>query len=322
MRSKLPYKTKQFFFVAIKLAIVVGAIYFIYNKLTTNELLDYNSFVSALRNNGIFSINNMLILFCLSLGNFLLESLKWKQLVSFVSEISLNDALRHTLAGLTASQITPQRLGDYGAKILYFKSKLRPKIALLNLVGHLAQLLVTLMVGVVGLGFLIYNYQLDVNYYRILKFLVIFTSLLTITVFGLSRTRIRFKGYSVKTVWTFLKSLPVSLNLKCFAISMLRYALFSFQYYFLLHIFGIEIEYLVAMAFIASMYLIASLIPVINVFDVIIRGSVAVYLFSLLNIDPLTILCITTIMWLLNVVVPSLLGSYVVLNYKLPIAKT
>ena len=38
MIYSLPYKTKQFFFVLIKLSIVVGAFYFIYQKLANNEI--------------------------------------------------------------------------------------------------------------------------------------------------------------------------------------------------------------------------------------------------------------------------------------------
>jgi hypothetical protein len=49
---------------------------------------------------------------------------------------------------------------------------------------------------------------------------------------------------------------------------------------------------------------------------VIIRGSVAVYLFSFVDVNELTILAVVTIMWLLNFVLPSIFGSYYVLNFR------
>lgn len=321
MRVKLPYKTKQFFFVAIKLAIVLGAIYFIYERLAKSEIIQSGSFLSSLKDNEIFSFDNLLILAFLSFINLFLESLKWQQLVTNISSISLSNAIKQTFVGLTASQITPQRIGDYGAKILYFKPNLRAKVAVLNFISHSAQMIITIVFGLVGLLFLIYNYDLNINYYRILKVLVIFTTLFAVTIFGLGNRRIRFKGYSLKSVWSQLASLPTQLKMSCIGLSLLRYLIFSFQYYFLLLIFGVEIDYLFAMTFITSMYLIASIIPVMNIFDVIIKGSVAVFLFSFISIDELTILSITTIMWFLNVVLPSLFGSYCLLNYKLPLAE-
>jgi len=64
------------------------------------------------------------------------------------------------------------------------------------------------------------------------------------------------------------------------------------------------------------MYLLVSIIPSIFIFDVIIKGSVAVYLFSFVGANELTILVIVTIMWLLNFVMPSIFGSYHVLNFS------
>ena len=72
------------------------------------------------------------------------------------------------------------------------------------------------------------------------------------------------------------------------------------------------------MIVITSMYLLASIIPSIFIFDVVIKGSVAVYLFSIVGVNELTVLCIVTLMWLLNFVTPSVFGSYYVLNFNLP----
>jgi len=66
------------------------------------------------------------------------------------------------------------------------------------------------------------------------------------------------------------------------------------------------------------MYLIASIIPTIFIFDVVIKGSVALYLFSLADVNEVVVLAAITLMWLLNFVIPSLFGSYYVLTFTLP----
>jgi len=83
----------------------------------------------------------------------------------------------------------------------------------------------------------------------------------------------------------------------------------------LLLIFGTELSYYEAMIIITSMYLFVSMIPTIFVFDVVVKGGVALYLFNFVGVDNLTILSITMLMWLLNFVLPSVIGSYYVLNF-------
>ena len=63
------------------------------------------------------------------------------------------------------------------------------------------------------------------------------------------------------------------------------------------------------------MYLITSLIPMLFIFDVVVKSSVAVWLFGYLNLSELSILSVVSLMWILNFVLPSIVGSYFVLNF-------
>jgi hypothetical protein len=83
-------------------------------------------------------------------------------------------------------------------------------------------------------------------------------------------------------------------------------------------LFGVAVEYNKAMVVITSMYFLASIVPSVAIFDVVIKGSIAVFLFGFVEVNELTILTIITLMWLLNFMIPSLFGSYFVLNFKLP----
>ena len=133
MHYDVPYKTKQFFFVLIKLSIVVCAFYFIYAKLSKNEHLEFGEFIVFLNENDTFSPKNITFLLILSTSNWFFEILKWQNLVKTIQQISFRNALEQSLGGLTASLITPNRIGDYGAKAVYYSKPLRTKIVLLNL---------------------------------------------------------------------------------------------------------------------------------------------------------------------------------------------
>lgn len=317
MLYSLPYKTKQFFFVLIKLSIVVGASYFIYQKLMKNPDLDFNRFIQFTSQNAIFSPKNLIFLLLLSIFNWFLEILKWRGLVSVVTKISFKNALEQSLGALTASLFTPNRIGEYGAKAAYYTSQQRRKIMLANLLSNMLQMGVTVILGIIGFSIYINNYDVDINYYKIGRFLIIILTVAFLAIFGVTQNRFNIKGFSLERIKAFVLDFPKSKLISGLVFSLLRYLIFSFQFYLVLHIFKVDISYLEAMSVITSMYLIASIIPSIFIFDAVIKGSIAVYLFSFLGINELIILCTITLMWLLNFVLPSIFGGFYVLNFKL-----
>jgi hypothetical protein len=51
------------------------------------------------------------------------------------------------------------------------------------------------------------------------------------------------------------------------------------------------------------------------IFDWLVKGSVAVSLFGFFGVDELVILSITSLMWMLNFALPSLVGMIFVLTF-------
>lgn len=321
MLYNVPYKTKQFFFVLIKLSIVVGAFYFIYSKLIENEQLRISEFLAFLKENKTFSVKNIIFLVLLSVFNWFLEILKWKTLVKTIKKISFKEALEQSLGGLTASLITPNRIGDYGAKAIYYSKPYRKRIVLLNLLGNISQMTMTTIFGIIGLVVFINRYQIEVDYFKLTKFVTLIILIGAFAFFGVKQNKFNIKGFSLHKVVEFIKEMPLQVHLFNLSSALIRYLIFSFQFYYLLTIFGVEVGYFKAMVVITSMYLLASIIPSITIFDVVVKGSVAVFLFGFVQVNELTILSITTIMWLLNFAIPSVFGSYFVLNFKLTTTK-
>lgn len=322
MHYDVPYKTKQFFFALIKLGIVIGAFYFIYSKLTENKNLQFNDFITFLKENDTFSLKNIAFLLILSSFNWFFEILKWQYLVKTIKQISFTNALEQSLGGLTASLITPNRIGDYGAKALYYVKSYRTKIILLNLLGNLAQMSITSSIGVFGLIIFVNRYEIEVDYYKLIIFGFILLIISLFTIAGVKQNRFKIKGFSLKRILSFIKNLGIKTQLINLSLSLIRYLIFSFQLYYLLTMFGVDIYYTKAMVVITSMYFLASITPSISIFDVVIKGSIAVFLFGYVDINELTVLSSITLMWLLNFVIPSIFGSYFVFNFKRPHNKT
>lgn len=311
------HKYKRFIFLLIKLAIVIGAFYFIFQQLSNNELLS----VSQLKQQFfvLFSKNSWLLLLLLLFtdANWLLEIFKWKTLASNEKEITFFEAYEQCFASLTASLITPNRIGEYGAKAIYFEKKHRKKVMVLNLIGNLSQLAVTVFFGIFGMLFLSFYFEVEMFSFNAPRFYLILSILLLLFLIG------KYLGITKKlTALTFKilnysKELPLKIKIKTLAYSLFRYLVFSHQFYFLLRIFNVEADYFMLMSLIFSTYFIASVIPGLAIFDWVIKGSVAVVVFGLIDANPLTVVTITTFMWLLNFSVPALLGSIFVLNFKM-----
>lgn len=302
----------------MKLGIVVGAFCFIYFKITGNVHLHGNDFEAFIKETLVFSPKNLLILGVLSGLNWLFEILKWQQLVKTIKAIPFRLALEQSLASLTASLITPNRIGDYGAKALYFEKGTRTKIVLLNLLGHGAQMATTITLGLIGWILFVNRYSIKVDYFQPVVWVGFLILVGLMVIIGLKHIPFNIKGFALPSVFGFIKSISLKTHGINGLLSIIRYAVFSFQFYFLLRIFDVSMGYTDAMVIISSMYLLASILPTLSILDVVVKGSVAVFLFGFAQINELTVLTVTAVMWLLNFVIPSIVGSYYVLRFKLP----
>ena len=302
------HKYKAFLILLLKLTLVFGAFYFIYQKLVTNQLLTVeqlkNEFSTLFLNNGWLLI--LLLLF--TDVNWLLEIVKWKTLVSIEKKITFFEAFEQSFASLTASIITPNRIGEYGAKALFFESQKRKNILGLNLIGNLSQLAVTVFFGCIGIGYFLINHSVEIPKINGLNSLFLVLLLLILIYFR--------KKIKLIKVRLFLNKISKKTYITVLILAVLRYLVFSHQFYFFLILLNIEINYFTALPLIFSMYFIASVLPSLTIFDWAIKGSIAIFLFSFVNINELTIVTITTLMYVLNFAIPALLGSIFVLNFK------
>lgn len=315
MLINLSYKSKQLFFVLIKLSIIGGAFFVIIQKLTLNQQLSFSDFWSILVQNQIFSTQIIVLLILLSGFNWFMEIKKWKMLVSKVSDLSFRLALQQCLAALTVSIITPNKIGDYGAKALFYPNHLRGKILLLNLIGNTWQMAATSIFGLFGIVLLITQFSYQPFKYEPWHYLIPigFFALIMLT-YRLKNYRI--KGVSISEIVKFIQNYSLKGHLKIATLSITRYLVFSFQLYFLLNLCGADLSYLNAMAGISAMYLLASVVPVFQLFDAAVKGGIAMVIFGLFNVPAIVVLSAVTCMWFLNVVIPAMFGSVYLFNLK------
>jgi len=306
----IPDKIKQFLVLLVKLLVVGGAFYFIYNQLANNDKLDWQKFLILFHKNQ--SVLGIAFILILSILNRLFEILKWQNLVSFLKPISLAEATKQVLAALTAGLFTPNGVGEYAGKALYFDKKDAKKIVFLNLICNGIQMILTVIFGVFGL--LYFNAQHNVITSKTVAILFGICLLLVGILFFTKKVSV--KGYSIEKLVHKINEIPKSIHQKNIVLAILRYLVFSHQYYFLFLAFDVDLPYLILMSAISSVYFLASSLPTFQFLDFAVKGSVAVYFFGIIGVNEWVVIFISTLMWFLNVVLPVLLGSYYVLNFK------
>lgn len=306
----IPHKAKQFLVLLIKLLVVGGAFYFIYDKLANDDKLDWFRFITLLKEKQ--SIGSIALILLLTFLNRFLEILKWQNLVEVIRKNNLAEASRQVLGALTAGLFTPNGIGEYAGKALFFDKSQTKKIVFLNLICNGIQMILTIVFGILGLLYFNANFKIITTETVGILFGIL------ILVFGILffLKRINIKGYSIEKLIHKINAIPKRIHQKNILLAVGRYLVFSHQYYFLFLIFDVEIPYLMLMAAITSVYFLASSLPTFQFLDFAVKGSVAVYFFGLLGVNEWIVLFISTLMWFLNVVIPVVIGSYFVLNFK------
>ena len=260
--------------------------------------------------------------------NWGLEARKWQVLLKPVETIRFFNAFKAVLAGLAFSMNTPNRMGEYGGRVLYVHEGHRWKAFSLTIIGSFSQLIVTLAIGAGGLLFLLTNktttagiaeYQLWI---RVLLYgIVVVTIVLSLLYFRLSDI-IKWvdKIPAVRPILqhiTVIEDLHVTILLRTICLSFFRYIIFVFQYILLLQLFAVEAGVWHSFWLISVLYLILAIIPTIALAEAGIRGQVSLLLFMLVSTNKFGIVGAATAIWFINLVIPALAGSLLFLSLKI-----
>ena len=311
----LSYKSKQYLLGTLKVLILAWAFWYLYTKISEVSAQQWSYVKNTIKETTNASLYCFFFM-ALAFVNWGLEIFKWKTLASHIIPISMLIATKESLASFTISIITPNRIGEYGAKAMYYQSNKRKKVLVLNLFGNLSQLATTLFFGSVGLAYLAATQHIQFIKGNI--YLGIFVILASIFLGYILQKKTWFvQGLSLQKIWEFITTVSVPRKVTVFSLAFLRYLIFSAAFYYILSFFeGTSLPLIETMAFIFSMYLIISLMPTLAVLDVAVKGSVAIWLFALIGISEISVLCTVLVMWVINTMFPAIIGGFFIANFK------
>lgn len=313
---KIPKKYQLSLQFMVKLSIVIGAFYFIYQKIVVNDKLPYTVLIQSIKRHILTNYFNLFLLILFSFLNWFFDIIKWKSLVATIQKISLKQAASQSLAAHTAALLTPNRIGEYGVKAMYFKKNLRKKVILLNLTHHFLQMTVTTIFGIIGLCYVLENNDINIPIFSIRKTSYFISIIFAFLLLGKIIIHKKIRNFYWLKIVNFIKNMPLKIIGLSFLFSVIKYLIFVHQFIYLLHLFDVETTYSKTLFLLFAFYFIASIIPSLPIFDWLVKGSIAIMILELISIDDAVIIVITTIMWLLNFALPAIIGGYSILKYE------
>ncbi|MEM6344972.1 MAG: lysylphosphatidylglycerol synthase transmembrane domain-containing protein [Bacteroidota bacterium] len=310
-----------------QLLITIGVLGFVYHRLSQEDWQDWSTRLP----NTLWQQAFLLLTIALIPANLGLETRKWQVLVrTYYPQISFLQLFRAVLAGMATGIFTPNRIGEYAGRVMSLPQGFRLEAGTHTLVNRLLQMLATLLVGTLSWLGLWYvegaqfstligideRFALGIGAVLSLCVMLYFWILLRpqwlLQLVRLHRWELPF----VQRIYQALIGLETKQIVKALGLAILRYAVFTTQYILLLYAFGYEGSLLLILGLIGLCFLIKSLLPSIALTELGVRESVALWLMGAFSVAAFTIVGSTFILYICNLILPSLLGLYFVYRIR------
>jgi hypothetical protein len=263
------------------------------------------------------------IIFLLTPINWAFEAWKWRKLASKVEKISFVEAYKGVLIGLAFSTATPMMIGDYAGKILMLKTDKRLQSIGAILLGNSLQMYVSLLFGTISYLFFV----IWANPKPLFLHIFIIILLMTCLIFGfflslnlpnlkefLSRNK--FFEYLRKYLGVLENYTLLELK-KLFIIAISRYVIFSIQFILMLKVFQVNVPIYVLLVGVGIIFLTKTLISILNALgDLSIRELTSIYYFGFFGANFIAVSSATFMIWLVNILLPIIIGSVFILQLK------
>ena len=288
---------------SIGLILFVVCLVAIYNKVAHNENLNQYSADIKIQFAKV-TFFEWAVLLLLFLGNYLMEAIKWQNLLASWSPISILKSYKSVLIGQAFAFFTPARSGDYVGRILLLPPGNKMKGVAQLAWSSYAQLIITISIGSIALFF-------NLPFFPWIKWFMPLGLIAALFVYFHPG---QFKGWLNK-----INQLQIEnkLKLNLLGLSFLKYMIFVLQYTWAVKMLNIPIAPIDLWIALGVLFLLLSIIPSISLTDLVIRGQIIVVLLEPYYNNSLMLICLSTIIWAVNFLLPAIIGAFLLINFRI-----
>lgn len=257
----------------------------------------------------------LLVSVLLSPVNCLFEALKWKEAAHSQFHLSLAKAWRGVVTGQALNLVAPLNVGHVGGRLLHLEilSDSKWKAASLVIVCQVAQFIVTFLAFIGGIFFI----GSHLSFFSQTDWMLIFVcSFLFSLLFLFLFLRFRKHRWSDE-IFNGIKELDTTKVVKIFLYSVLRYLTFSTQFVLMLYFMGVEKWWLELYMALSLVFMAKSLMPSFHFLsDLGVREFAALLVLPALGLPENVVVASSLWVWLVNIFLPSVFGSLLLLKTK------
>jgi len=258
----------------------------------------------------------------LMLLNWVLEALKWKYLTRKLQRMTAWRAIEAVFCGLTWAIFTPNRLGEYGGRVLFLPPAKRGYGVFTMAVGSFGQNVVTNVVGATALMCFAFTYlHLNAGVLILLTIVALALAGGMITCFFnirwlavlLNKVKFLHKYERFFSIISKYRSRELA-TVMLFCVS--RFAVFSSEYYLVIHMLLPDLPAVPMLIMVFNMFFIQSALPTLDLVDVGLRGMTAATFFSYITSQKIAVIACVSSIWFINLIIPAVIGSVFVLKIR------
>lgn len=317
--QKLTKTQRKYLNLLIKIIIVALAMWFVVSKVNNQKnLAEFKILIGTIEPVTIRIVLGLV--FLLMLLNWLLEVVKWRFLSRRLEYLGMWKAIKSVFCGLTWAIFTPNRIGEYGGRIMLLKPENRASGAVAMGVGLFAQLVLTSVFGAISIAWFVTTFietpsSVDFGVWLLA---IIYAMAFLILYFNVSWVdylvgKVKFL-HKVKPFFVVLEDYSVRELAYVLWLSTCRFAIFTSQYIILMLVFLPELSIVSMLPMIFILFFIQSAVPSLDIFDFSVRSFVASNLFAYITTQELAVMAIVSCVWFVNLIFPAIIGAFFVFN--------
>ncbi|MEO8885577.1 MAG: hypothetical protein ABI367_05900 [Mucilaginibacter sp.] len=307
--------TKKTLSILFKAALLVLAFTFIYHQYLEkgSSLKQFEEIVSNLNHTHVIII--MAVVVMLMLLNWLTECLKWQYVTRKLLPISLWEAVEGVFCGLSLAIFTPNRIGEYGGRVMFLPPRKRIHGVFAMAVGSFGQNVITNILGSAASLWFVFTFE---HFTFLPLFILSISTLVFISVFLVLYFNIKWLVWLLNKI-SFLKKYHRFFDVmgrykfnelvKIMCFSLTRFFIFSFQYYLVIHLLIPAIPFFDVILLVFIVLFIQSALPSLDLIDVAVRSTVAATVFAYITDQQIAVIAAFSSIWLINLIIPAILGS-------------
>ncbi|MCE2789221.1 MAG: flippase-like domain-containing protein [Saprospiraceae bacterium] len=267
----------------------------------------------------------VILLFTATIVNWWIEMFKWHLLVSKTTQTTFGKSARAVLGGLVIGLITPGRLGEIPGRMLFYSDEFRLFLLSNSLFASLAQNLWNVLVGGMAMCSLFYFFDGTLlpevtSWFSVsMAFLALVTAVLAIF-YKVLLKKMPFIANRLRSVEENLRlsvqGISHTVRVGVLVLSGARYVVYLGQYMVIIFLLVPEIQWLHVATVCSLQFMLQTIIPVPAVLSLPARAQLAILCWNLVDINPGTAFIATSVLWVLNLGIPGLLGAITLLLRK------